>query len=51
MGNMSVERVEIPEEAEETPAEFREDILDAMREESLQSYEEAIRRYYESLVE
>jgi hypothetical protein len=48
---MSTERVEIPEEPDQTPAEFREDILDAMREEALESYREEIRRYYERLVE
>lgn len=50
-GPTSTERVEIPEEPDETPAEFREDILDAMRDQSLESYQEAIRQYYESLVE
>jgi HPt (histidine-containing phosphotransfer) domain-containing protein len=45
------ERVEIPEEADETPAEFREDLMEAMREDGLEAYQQAIRRYYESLVE
>lgn len=48
---LSREDVEIPREAEETPEEFRRDILDAMRDDSLQSYREAIRDYYEALVE
>ena len=50
-GAMSRENVEIPEEPDETPAEFRRDILDAMREDSLEAYRDAIREYYEALVE
>ncbi|MCA9564926.1 MAG: hypothetical protein KC561_15625, partial [Myxococcales bacterium] len=50
-GSTSRERVEIAEETGVGAEEFREDILDAMRENSLAPYEEAIRTYYESLVE
>ena len=32
------------------PAEFRKDILDAMRDEAPSDYREAIRKYYEILV-
>jgi hypothetical protein len=49
-GNISQERVEIPAEPDETPEEFRRDILDAMRDESIRAYQEANRAYYESLV-
>lgn len=49
--NRLVERVEIPEQADETPAEFREELLDAMKEQSIEAYQEVIRRYYQSLVE
>lgn len=49
-GNISREHVEIPAEPDETPEEFRRDILDAMRDESIRAYQEANRAYYESLV-
>lgn len=50
-GQTSRETVEIPEEPDETPAEFRRDILDAMRDDSLEGYRDAIRDYYQALVE
>jgi len=43
--------VDIPEpEDYQVPAEFRKDILDAMRDEAPSDYREAIRKYYETLV-
>lgn len=47
----SQERVEIPRpEAYEAPSEFREDIIEAAKEKTVESYREAVRRYYEELV-
>lgn len=44
-------RVELPSREDfEVPREHREDILEAMRGESPSQYQEAIRRYYETLV-
>jgi len=48
--NPDQERVEIPEEADGARRQYREDIQDAMREGALESYEDQIQRYYESLV-
>lgn len=48
--NNDDERVEIPEEGEGGRRQYREEIQEAMREGTLESYEEQIQRYYESLV-
>lgn len=43
--------VDIPEPDDyQVPAEFRKDILDAMRDEAPSDYRDAIRKYYETLV-
>lgn len=47
----SQERVEIPDEGEGGRAGFRDQVVDAMREGTLDGYRDAVRRYYESLVE
>ncbi len=44
------ERVEVPEQGEQDRAAYRQRVMDAMREGGLQSYDEAIRSYYESLM-
>ena len=44
------EDVEIPEVDRNAPREFREDIMDAMKEQQLGGYEDELRQYYESLV-
>jgi hypothetical protein len=47
----TAERVEIPQPEEfEAPAEFRQDILDAAKQGTVESYRDAVRRYYEELV-
>lgn len=47
----SYQRVEIPKpEGFQTPDAFRKDILEAARQGTVKSYEEAVRRYYEELV-
>jgi tetratricopeptide (TPR) repeat protein len=51
-GGQSVRRedVEIPDEDRRAPREFREDILEAMKEQQLDGYQDELRQYYESLV-
>lgn len=45
------DRVEIPKpEAYQAPSEFREDILEAAKQGTVESYRDAVRRYYEELV-
>lgn len=47
----SNEKVEIPKpEQYKAPAEFREDILEAAKQGTVESYRNAVRRYYEELV-
>lgn len=47
----SREKVAIPKPEEyQAPAEFREDILEAAKQGTVESYREAVRRYYEELV-
>lgn len=47
----SQDRVEIPQpEQYEAPSEFREDILEAAKQGTVDSFKEAVRRYYEELV-
>jgi hypothetical protein len=40
----------VPEQGEQDRAAYRQRVMDAMREGGLQSYDEAIRSYYESLM-
>jgi len=48
----SSEKVKIPTaEDHEAPAEFRKELMDAMKEKPPEAYRESVRRYYESLVE
>ncbi len=48
----SRDRVEIPDaEDHESPAEFREELLKAMKEKPTDGFREQVKRYYESLVE
>ena len=45
------EKVEIPKpEAYQAPAEFRQDILEAAKQGTVERYRDAVRRYYEELV-
>lgn len=45
------QKVEIPKpEQFQAPAEFREDILDAAKKGTVESYREAVRRYYEEII-
>lgn len=45
------ERVQIPKPEEyQAPAEFREDLLEAAKQGTVESYKDAVRRYYEELV-
>ena len=47
----STEKVEIPKpEQYKAPAEFREDILEAAKQGTVEEYKDAVRRYYEELV-
>jgi uncharacterized protein YukE len=47
----SQERVEIPSpEAYEAPAEFREELLEAAKQGTVEQFKDAVRRYYEELV-
>lgn len=47
----SQEKVEIPKPDQyKAPAEFREDILEAAKQGTVESYKDAVRRYYEELV-
>ena len=47
----SREKVEIPKpEQYKVPAEFREDILKAAKQNTAEAYKEAVRRYYEEIV-
>ncbi|MBM4364122.1 MAG: DUF4175 family protein, partial [Deltaproteobacteria bacterium] len=49
---MSRRKVEIPDaDAHESPAEFRKDLLDAMKDKAPEAFEEQVKRYYETLVE
>ncbi len=49
--NRPDEKVEIPKpEAYQAPAEFREDILEAAKQGTVEKYRDAVRRYYEELV-
>ena len=46
------ERVRIPgAEENEAPAEFREELLDAMKQKPPEQYREQVKRYYESLIQ
>jgi hypothetical protein len=46
------DKVEIPgAEDHEAPAEFRKDLLEAMKDKAPETYEQQVKRYYESLVE
>ena len=47
---MSKEKVEIPGEGSRAPKEFREDIMDAMKEGGIEQYQDELEQYYESLV-
>ena len=49
-GRSSNKKVEIPE-AYEAPAEFRKDLLDAMKDKAPEEFQEQVKRYYESLVQ
>ncbi len=44
------EDVDIPDADRRAPREFREDIMEAMKEQQLGGYEDELRQYYESLV-
>ncbi len=47
----SMDKVEIPKADQyRAPAEFREEILDAAKQGTVESYREAVRRYYEEIV-
>ncbi len=47
----SLEKVEIPQPDQyKAPAEFREDILEAAKQGTVEQYRDAVRRYYEELV-
>jgi len=46
------EKVEIPgADDHQAPAEFRKDLLEAMKDKAPETYEQQVKRYYESLVE
>ena len=46
-----VRKVEIPKpEQSKAPQEFRQDILDAAKQGTVEEYRDAVRRYYEELV-
>jgi hypothetical protein len=47
----STERVEVPEDGDASRAQYRERVIDAMRDDTLEQYEQEIRRYYESLLQ
>ncbi len=48
---MNDQKVEIPKpEQFQAPAEFREDILDAAKKGTVDSYRDAVRRYYEEII-
>ncbi len=47
---VSNEKVEIPDKDRRAPKEFREDIMDAMKEGGIDQYEDELQQYYESLV-
>ena len=48
----SSEKVKIPTaEDHSAPAEFRKELMDAMKDKPPEAYRESVRRYYESLVE
>lgn len=48
---MADERVRIPGAEEyEAPAEFRKELLDAMKQRTSEQYQEQVKRYYESLI-
>ncbi|MCB9542567.1 MAG: DUF4175 family protein [Myxococcales bacterium] len=50
-GRQRQERVRIPGAEEyEAPAEFREELLDAMKQKPPEEYREQVKRYYESLI-
>ena len=49
--NRPEDKVEIPKpDAYQAPAEFREDILEAAKQGTVERYKDAVRRYYEELV-
>jgi len=49
--NMRHDKVEIPDaESSRAPAEFRKELLDAMKQAPPQSYKERVKQYYEELV-
>jgi hypothetical protein len=49
--DFSLEKVEIPKpEQYKAPAEFRQDILEAAKQGTVEGYREAVQRYYEELV-
>ena len=48
--DVSREPVAIPEEDRSAPREFREDLMEAMKENSLENYKPELQLYYESLV-
>jgi hypothetical protein len=50
-GRRPEERVEVPEDGESSRAEFRRRVIEAMREEGLDAYEDEIRQYYDRLLE
>ena len=50
-GSSSQEEVAIPEEGQRDRVRFRQEVIDAMREDHLESNDNEIRAYYESLVE
>lgn len=47
---LSQEKVEIPDADRRAPREFREDIMEAMKEGGIETYESELQQYYESLV-
>jgi hypothetical protein len=47
---LSHEKVKIPGRDGQAPREFREDIMDAMKENGLDDYDQELKAYYESLV-
>lgn len=50
-GRFNRDKVEIPKpETYRAPSEFREDILEAAKQGTVESYRDAVRRYYEELV-
>ncbi|MFT4703888.1 MAG: hypothetical protein ACI81R_001583 [Bradymonadia bacterium] len=49
-GRNNTERVEVPEEGESSRRGYRDQVIEAMRDGSLEAYDEQIREYYETLL-